>query len=419
MKKGLIKGFLLFILLVILPNNIKAITFSVTKNSDNIKPGGTVQIIIKTEDVNETNSLSGYNLSLEFDSSKLEWQSDGGSPLSSVSPNGNVITIKNKQWDEPTKQKDIEVAKINMKVSNSASSGDAALKLTGSCEVNGESDTCTYNGGKVTVKALGTDASLSSLSIPNTTISPEFSSGVTEYKAKVKDVKEIKISATPTDPSAKVQISENYKSLKKGDNNIDIVVTSEDGVKTMTYTVNVNLELTPTEEELKKADATLKSLVIKEQKIDFDSSEKKYYITVNNDVTKLTITATPNNEKAKVDIQGNKKINVGKNTIAVTVTSEDTTKKEVYQIIVTRKDKEKEVIHTCPDVTSSKEWIIFSVSLLLTFTLGIVLGFILCKKDVLNKLFKKKEKKEVPVEIETLSDTIDLTDTIKEVKKKK
>lgn len=419
MKKGLIKGFLLFILLVILPNNIKAITFSVTKNSDNIKPGGTVQIIIKTEDVNETNSLSGYNLSLEFDSSKLEWQSDGGSPLSSVSPNGNVITIKNKQWDEPTKQKDIEVAKINMKVSNSASSGDAALKLTGSCEVNGESDTCTYNGGKVTVKALGTDASLSSLSIPNTTISPEFSSGVTEYKAKVKDVKEIKISATPTDPSAKVQISENYKSLKKGDNNIDIVVTSEDGVKTMTYTVNVNLELTPTEEELKKADATLKSLVIKEQKIDFDSSEKKYYITVNNDVTKLTITATPNNEKAKVDIQGNKKINVGKNTITVTVTSEDTTKKEVYQIIVTRKDKEKEVIHTCPDVTSSKEWIIFSVSLLLTFTLGIVLGFILCKKDVLNKLFKKKEKKEVPVEIETLSDTIDLTDTIKEVKKKK
>ena len=419
MKKGLIKGFLLFILLVILPNNIKAITFSVTKNSDNIKPGGTVQIIIKTEDVNETNSLSGYNLSLEFDSSKLEWQSDGGSPLSSVSPNGNVITIKNKQWDEPTKQKDIEVAKINMKVSNSASSGDAALKLTGSCEVNGESDTCTYNGGKVTVKALGTDASLSSLSIPNTTISPEFSSGVTEYKAKVKDVKEIKISAKPTDPSAKVQISENYKSLKKGDNNIDIVVTSEDGVKTMTYTVNVNLELTPTEEELKKADATLKSLVIKEQKIDFDSSEKKYYITVNNDVTKLTITATPNNEKAKVDIQGNKKINVGKNTITVTVTSEDTTKKEVYQIIVTRKDKEKEVIHTCPDVTSSKEWIIFSVSLLLTFTLGIVLGFILCKKDVLNKLFKKKEKKEVPVEIETLSDTIDLTDTIKEVKKKK
>lgn len=419
MKKGLIKVFLLFILLVILPNNIKAITFSVTKNSDNIKPGGTVQIIIKTEDVNETNSLSGYNLSLEFDSSKLEWQSDGGSPLSSVSPNGNVITIKNKQWDEPTKQKDIEVAKINMKVSNSASSGDAALKLTGSCEVNGESDTCTYNGGKVTVKALGTDASLSSLSIPNTTISPEFSSGVTEYKAKVKDVKEIKISATPTDPSAKVQISENYKSLKKGDNNIDIVVTSEDGVKTMTYTVNVNLELTPTEEELKKADATLKSLVIKEQKIDFDSSEKKYYITVNNDVTKLTITATPNNEKAKVDIQGNKKINVGKNTITVTVTSEDTTKKEVYQIIVTRKDKEKEVIHTCPDVTSSKEWIIFSVSLLLTFTLGIVLGFILCKKDVLNKLFKKKEKKEVPVEIETLSDTIDLTDTIKEVKKKK
>lgn len=416
MKKGLIKGLLLFTLLVVVPCNIKAaVTFTVTKDKDNIKPGEQVQVIVKVSGQNDTDSLYGYDLSLSFDSSKLEWVSDGGSSLSSVSPNGNVVSIKSKNNDQK-ENKEIELAKINLKATNS---GSANLGLSGSCTINDEDggDKCKYNSASLTIKSFGTDASLSSLSIPNTTISPDFSPSVTEYKAKVKDVKEIKISATPTDSSAKVQISDNYKSLKKGDNNIDIVVTSEDGVKKMTYTVVVNLELTPTEEELKKADATLKSLTVKEQKIDFDSTEKKYYITVNNDVTKLTITATPKNEKAKVEVAGNKKLNVGKNTVTVTVTSEDATKKEVYQIIVTRKEAKKEVVHTCPDVTSTKEWIIFSVTMLFTFTLGIVLGYFLCKKDVLKKLFKKKEKKEEPAYIETLSDTIDLSDTVKEVKK--
>ena len=48
---------------------------------------------------------------------------------------------------------------------------------------------------------------------------------------------------------------------------------------------------------------------------------------------------------------------------------------------------------------------------------NIVLGYFLCKKDVLKKLFKKKEKVEIPVEVETMSDTIDLSETVKEVKK--
>ena len=95
--------------------------------------------------------------------------------------------------------------------------------------------------------------------------------------------------------------------------------------------------------------------------------------------------------------------------------SKDKSKNETYTIIVTREDEKKEIIKTCPDSTSKKEWIIFTASLLLTFTLGIVLGYFLCRKEVLNKLFKKKQKEEVPVEIETLSDTIDLSNTVKKV----
>ena len=60
--------------------------------------------------------------------------------------------------------------------------------------------------------------------------------------------------------------------------------------------------------------------------------------------------------------------------------------------------------------------------MLLTFTLGIVLGYYVCKKDIVKKLIEKRNKikkeKEEPVEIETLSDTIDLSETVKKVKKK-
>ena len=179
------------------------------------------------------------------------------------------------------------------------------------------------------------------------------------------------------------------------------------------YSVVVTLNLTPTEAELLKASAKLKSLVIKGQKLDFDPDEKKYYLTVPYTVKKLVLTPTAENPKAKVEVDGEKKLIVGKNTVKVTVVSEDKTKIENYQIIVTREDQEKEIVQTCPDEVSTKEWIIFSLAMLFTFTLGIVLGYFLCKKDIFTKIFTKKEKKEEPVEIETLSDTIDLSNTVK------
>lgn len=424
MKKRFIKVTFFLFLMFVLPKAISAATFSVTKSDDNIKPGGTFQVIVNVSDLDDTTStLYGYNLVLEYDNSVLEFQGDAGSDKSDIANNGNKVSINSKQWDPQTSS--FEVAKFNMKVSDGAGSGSSNLGLSGSCNLNGETGTCNYNGSSVTVASLGTDASLSSLSIPNTTITPGFSSDVTDYKATVQDVTEITVNASANDPNAKISITDNYKNLQKGDNKIDIVVESEDGNNKQTYTVVVTLNVTPTAEELKKADATLKSLTIKNQKIEFDPTEKKYYLTVESTVNDLSITAVPTNEKAKVEIEGNKKFVIGKNTVKINVTSEDGTKKETYQLIVTKKEADKEINQTCPTLNNISNWtafvwILFSVLALVMFSLGIFLGYILCKKDVLSKIFKKKAKKEeVPVEIETLSDTIDLGETLKEIKDKK
>ena len=107
-------------------------------------------------------------------------------------------------------------------------------------------------------------------------------------------------------------------------------------------------------------------------------------------------------------MEGTTSLKVGKNIIKVLVTSEDGSNKETYTLTITRQEQEKKVVQTCPDETSTREWIVFSVSMILTFTLGIVLGYFVCKKEVLKKIFKKKNKKEKPEEIDTLSDTIEL-----------
>ena len=273
----------------------------------------------------------------------------------------------------------------------------------------------TLNGSTVSISDLSGDSSLKSLKIPNGTLEPSFKSDVYNYKTTVTDVTAIDIDAKPNNGGAQVSITPNYKSLVKGDNDVSIVVTAENGAQT-TYTIKVTLKTTPTPEEIKLADASLKNLTVKGYKLDFTKDEKKYYLTVDYDVKKLTVNALPNNEKADVKITGNDKLIVGKNTIKIVVTSEDKTKVDTYQIVVTRNDEEKEIKETCPDTTSTTEWIIFTVCMVLTFTLGIVLGYFLCKKEVLKKIFKKK-KEEEPVAIETLSDTIDLSDTVKQAKK--
>ena len=85
------------------------------------------------------------------------------------------------------------------------------------------------------------------------------------------------------------------------------------------------------------------------------------------------------NPNATINMEGNTTLKVGRNVINIIVTSEDTENKDTYVLSVTREKEEQKVVQTCPDETSTREWIMFTVSMLLTFTLGIVLGYFLCK----------------------------------------
>ena len=68
-----------------------------------------------------------------------------------------------------------------------------------------------------------------------------------------------------------------------------------------------------------------------------NSGNNTYELTVNNNVTNITINGEAEDSKAKIRGIGNKELSVGKNKFTVTVTSESGAKKN-YTINVTRKD---------------------------------------------------------------------------------
>lgn len=97
---------------------------------------------------------------------------------------------------------------------------------------------------------------------------------------------------------------------------------------------------TPTTPTL-SSDNTLKSLVLSNGTLSpaFSSKTKNYTATVDNSVTSLAITATPTNAAAKVtSVSGKDNLEVGENTITITVKAENgvTT---TYTIVVTRRSE--------------------------------------------------------------------------------
>lgn len=88
------------------------------------------------------------------------------------------------------------------------------------------------------------------------------------------------------------------------------------------------------------SDNTLKSIVLSNGSLSpaFSPKTKNYTATVDNSVTSLSISATPTDQTAKVtSVSGNDNLQVGENTITITVKAENgvTT---TYTIVVTRRD---------------------------------------------------------------------------------
>jgi glucan-binding YG repeat protein len=197
----------------------------------------------------------------------------------------------------------------------------------------------------------------------------------TSYDVKVdSSVSEIKITATPEDEDDRVRIDgllvdsdDDYKktvSLDDGENEIKVKVT-DDKDNQRTYTLNI----TRGDASDSQDDVYLDDLKISDGDIDFSKDDTSYDVDVDDSVSKLTITAEPEDEDYAVTIDGDEvnsdddyekevSLSKGENTIKVVVEDELNDKKRTYTLTVNRGQAEDED-NTSTDTTSDKksQWV--------------------------------------------------------------
>ena len=172
------------------------------------------------------------------------------------------------------------------------------------------------------------DNNLSSLKLNNGTIN--FVSSTTTYNVTVDDASTT-IKATAKDSKSTVA-GAGTKNLNYGANKFDIVVTAENGTQ-KTYTVNI------TRKDNRDSNNYLSSLKTTVGQVDFYKEKTNYSLSVSNDITEVTITATAASQKSTVTGAGTKNLVEGENSFIIKVTAENQSVKE-YKIIIIREKVE-------------------------------------------------------------------------------
>jgi VCBS repeat-containing protein len=184
------------------------------------------------------------------------------------------------------------------------------------------------------------DARLGSLGLSHGNLNPDFNPDHLTYAASVNNtVEAVTVTAQAAQEGATVDNpAATGQSLTVGDNTITITVTAVDGKTAKTYTITVTRQ----EANYQPSnDATLASLSLSDGAVlspAFASGTTGYTAAVDSGVSSVTATAEPTNPDAEVvnSAADGQDLDVGDNTITITVTAEDGTTTKIYTITVTR-----------------------------------------------------------------------------------
>lgn len=179
------------------------------------------------------------------------------------------------------------------------------------------------------IRAKDNDATLKSLDILESSLSPEFASNTFEYFIDVNPgVTSLQIKPIPTSPAARYEIIGN-SSFVIGENIVKIIVTAEDGTKNI-YVIHIN--------RIPNSNTYLKSLTTDQVDMTsiFSKEKEEYQITVENDIDTLKVDAIPEESLSIVTGAISYRLKTGNNKISITVMAEDGSSR-TYLIDVFRK----------------------------------------------------------------------------------
>lgn len=141
---------------------------------------------------------------------------------------------------------------------------------------------------------------------------------------------------TPDEPDVPTISQPNEETKQPNNDNNNTPPQTNEGTESNNNQGNTNNQ---THEEEKSSNNNLKKLIITDMEIEpeFDKDITEYYLIVDLTVEELEITATAEDDSAKVRIYNNTELVEGENTVKIIVTAEDGTQK-VYTIYVTKTD---------------------------------------------------------------------------------
>lgn len=183
------------------------------------------------------------------------------------------------------------------------------------------------------------NTNLSVLRLNHEGISPNFAKDIKEYYIVVDEtLDKFDITTIAENPNSTINITGN-NNLKTGLNTININVKSEDKTKETNYKIYVTKT-----SNIEKANANLENLAVENGTLnpEFDANITNYKVEVSSDTDTVNVLAVPERINAKVNINKENKLEVGDNTIEITVNAEDNITKKKYVVIVHRRNNEEE-----------------------------------------------------------------------------
>ncbi|WP_459195422.1 cadherin-like beta sandwich domain-containing protein, partial [Wukongibacter baidiensis] len=307
-------------------------------------------------------TISSGSLSPVFDSNTRDYTVEVSNDISSI----DISLTANHSNATITVEGDTVASGDTVNVPLSVGENTITVEVTAE-DASIETYTITVN------RDAGNDATLSDLSISSGSLSPVFDSATTEYSASVTySTTSVDITPTVNDSKATVTVegkdvtsgkSENI-SLNVGDNEINIVVTAEDGSTTQTIVKVTRASYVP---YTPSTNAYLRSLRLEGINLSptFSLSTYNYEANVTSEIDTIKISAVVYDYKSKMEINGEAvsdsasktiDLNPGKNIIKVKVTAEKSYYKKTYTITVNKELSEVEqAIEEAEDIEALKE----------------------------------------------------------------
>lgn len=262
-------------------------------------------------------------------------------------------------YTDINKTNDFNIGTLSIKIKNNTPSRIETISINNIYYYDSKFKEIKVTNISKDIKILSTNDNLLNLEVLGNNISPMFNKNTLEYKLTTSNDK-ITIEATPEDENSTIT-GTGIKEVKYGTNKFSIIVTSESGSKkeyvlivARTTEEKPKEEIETPKEELPKEETKkeptkeetiepekdtnnkLKSLTITNYEIEFSSNVYIYNIDIDNNATQLDILAETINPTAKISIEGNENLDVGKNEITITVTAEDNSQ-TIYKIYANKK----------------------------------------------------------------------------------